>query len=68
MKALISQSEPAATGLRVCDVAVEPFEVHEGLFWVDCPDYCKPDHFFWDGAAIQPMPQDPNAKFKVSIL
>lgn len=45
MKILISPVEKVCNpntgeelGVRACDIVETPFEVHEGLIWVDCPE------------------------------
>lgn len=49
MKALISTFEILGSGYRVAEVTSETFFVHEpALFWVDCPDECIPDLWFYD--------------------
>lgn len=62
MKALISPNElvhlPNGTGLRVADVHVEGFPVAEPLFWLDCADDVVADQFYFDGAAIVPVPAE----------
>ena len=53
MKALISSNEPVVnfdgtTGLRVAEVTTQTFEVNPALFWVDCPDDCVADLWYYD--------------------
>ena len=52
MKALVSPREPVVfdveVGYRIAEVAQEPFEVAQPLFWVDCPDDCLPDAWYFD--------------------
>jgi len=59
MKALISPIEPRATGYRVAQVEQESFEVAPPLFWVDCAEDVKADHFWYDPAdqTIKPNPE-----------
>ncbi len=53
MKALISSNEPVVnfdgtTGYRIAEVATQTFEVNPALFWVDCPDDCVADVWYYD--------------------
>jgi hypothetical protein len=53
MKALISSNEPVVnfdgtSGYRVAEVATQTFEVNPALFWVDCPDDCVADVWYYD--------------------
>jgi hypothetical protein len=64
MKALISPNEQAFSfdgevlGQRVAEVAVEAFDVAESLFWVNCPEDCVRDEWYYaDGAVLKkPVP------------
>jgi len=53
MKALISPQETvyaddgAVLGQRVAQVDEEGFEVAQPLFWVDCPDDCVQDKWYY---------------------
>jgi hypothetical protein len=77
MKALISTNEPVAfdengvvTGYRVADAHETGFDVHESLFWVDCPDDVTNDsQFYYDviEKTVKPFPQpDPNQPQPIS--
>jgi len=61
MKALISTIEPRLNGFRVAQVEPDDnvFEVPEALFWVDCPDNCVADQWFYsiDTQMCEPIPQ-----------
>ena len=50
MKALISTLEPRENGYRVAQVEQDEniFDVAEDLFWVDCPDECVVDLWFYN--------------------
>jgi hypothetical protein len=41
---------------------VEPddkvFEVHSSLIWVDCPDNCVEDQWYYKNGQVQPKPQN----------
>jgi hypothetical protein len=51
-KALVSPNEVVeianATGFRVAEVADQAFDVAPPLFWVDCPDECVSDFWFFN--------------------
>jgi hypothetical protein len=38
----------AAIGVRVADVAAEPFPVALPMFWVECDDAVEPDVYYYD--------------------
>lgn len=49
MKALVSSVEVLGSGYRIVEVTNTTFAVHEPiLFWVDCPDECIVDLWFFD--------------------
>jgi hypothetical protein len=52
MYALISPNEATyVAGIaktRIAEVCSHPFEVAEPLFWVECPDMCAPDLWYFD--------------------
>jgi hypothetical protein len=54
MKALIAPHEEACTnlgtplGLRIAEVSDTPFEVAQPLVWVDCPDECDANLWYFD--------------------
>jgi hypothetical protein len=55
--------------MRVADVAEVEFDVAEPLFWVDCPEECKADVWYYkDGVcSIKPKNEaDPNHINKIS--
>lgn len=62
MKALISKVEPRNDGWRVTQV--EPnknvFSVAEDLFWVDCPEECVADAWYYntETGVCEPLPVD----------
>ena len=60
MKALISTLEPRETGYRVAQVEQDEniFDVAEDLFWIDCPDDCVADLWFYNSETdlCQPIP------------
>jgi hypothetical protein len=60
MKALISPNEPRYSGYRVAWVNEIEVEQQEPLFWVDCDDTVRADHFWYDPSdqTIKPTPQD----------
>lgn len=49
MKALISKIELRENGYRVAQVEPDNkiFEVAEDLFWVDCPNECEADKWYY---------------------
>lgn len=62
-KALISSNEPVVnfngtSGYRVAEVTDTAFEVTPALFWVDCPDDCVADLWFYNTAndTCEPKP------------
>lgn len=64
--ALISTNEPVVnfdgtSGYRVAEVATQTFEVNPALFWVDCPDDCVADLWFYNTAndTCEPKPIEP---------
>jgi hypothetical protein len=56
MKALIFNNQ-------VVQVEQEPFEVHQSLVWVDCPDYVVASMYTYENgefvAIPQPEPEEP---------
>jgi hypothetical protein len=66
MKALISPTEISYSydkvelGVRVAEVAEVDFPVAQPLFWVDCPDNCVADAWYYFNGELQPKPIDPN--------
>jgi hypothetical protein len=64
MKALISPNEKRTdyegnVGERVAQVEQQSFDVAAPLFWVDCPDDCVVDVWWYYQSSCQPMPQPP---------
>ena len=62
MKALISPLEQTTDymgniGCRVAQVEQFAFEVAEPLYWIDCPDDCVADQWYWIENALRPLPQ-----------
>jgi hypothetical protein len=67
-KALISTNEPVvnfdgSTGYRVAEVTTQTFEVNPALFWVDCPDDCQADVWYYntttDTCELKPVEPQP---------
>ena len=55
--------QPATTStiedtMRVAEVAEVPFAVNEKLFWVDCPDDCQADSWYYKDGAVYIKPED----------
>ena len=54
--------EPYYSGIentmRVAEVAEVPFEVNPLLFWVDCPDDCQADQWYYKDGALYIKPED----------
>jgi hypothetical protein len=46
-------------GQRVAEVCDAEFEVATPLFWLDCADDVVADQFYYDGTAIQAIPESP---------
>lgn len=64
MKALISPLEQAIdylgnSGCRVAQVEPFAFEVADPLYWIDCPDDCIADQWYWIENGLRPIPQPP---------
>lgn len=63
MKALISKLEPRENGYRVAQVEQDDniFGVAADLFWVDCPEECEADKWYYspdlDGCLPIPEPE-----------
>jgi hypothetical protein len=73
MKALISPNEARASGYRVAEVEPDAnvFEVAQPLFWVDCPDDCVADQWFYniETARCEPLlPPAPEPETPVEPL
>ena len=43
---------------RVAEVEPQSFEVASPLFWVDCPDDCKADQWYFKDGAVYIKPTD----------
>ena len=43
---------------RIAEVASSPFEVGPPLHWVDCPDDCVADQWYFKNGELKPKPQD----------
>jgi hypothetical protein len=64
MKALISPNEKRTdyqgnVGERVAQVESQSFEVAAPLFWVDCPDDCVADIWWYYNGTCEVMPEPP---------
>lgn len=62
MKALISPNEQTIDcngliGQRVAQVEVFAFGVAEPLYWIDCPDNCQADQWYYIDGELKPLPQ-----------
>jgi hypothetical protein len=66
MKALISPNEPRELGYRIAEVEpdVKVFDVAPPLFWVDCPNECLPDQWFYNAETqlCEPVPPEPEGE------
>lgn len=63
-RALISPNEKVTDyqgniGERVAQVAESDFPVAPPLFWIDCPDECVADLWWYYENTCQPIPQPP---------
>jgi len=43
---------------RVAEVEPQEFEVAEPLYWIDCPDECKADQWYFKDGQVYPKPTD----------
>jgi hypothetical protein len=65
MKALVSPSEIAhsydgsALGQRIAQVIDTEFPIAPPLFWVDCPDDCVADVWYYSNGQCLPKPLPP---------
>jgi hypothetical protein len=64
MKALISPNEKVTdyqgnVGERVAQVEQNTFEVAPPLFWIDCPDDCVADVWWYYNGVCEAIPQLP---------
>lgn len=64
MKALISPNEKVTdyegnVGERIAQVEQNTFEVAPPLHWVDCPDDCVADIWWYYQEVCEPIPQPP---------
>lgn len=65
MKALVSPNEWAFSyngdclGQRIAQVSVSVFPVASPLFWVDCPDDCAADLWYYTDGQCLPKPLPP---------
>lgn len=64
MKALISLEEKRTdyqgnVGCRVAQVEPLAFEVAPPLYWIDCPDDCVQDEWYFIEGELRPIPQPP---------
>lgn len=54
---------------RVADVKPQSFEVASPLFWVDCPDDCKADLWYYKDGVLAKRPDDaPRPNTPVEVL
>lgn len=68
MKALVSPNEPALSydgsilGQRIAQVNDVGFPVAPPLFWVDCPDDCAADIWYYSNSQClqKPLPPEPD--------
>jgi hypothetical protein len=75
-KALVSPKEnvfaQGFSGYRVAEVAQQEFEVAPPMFWVDCPDDCLPDLWFYNTTSekceLTPPSVPPEPETPVEIL
>lgn len=44
--------------VRVAEVMFTPFDVAQPLFWIDCPDDCEADIWYYKDGQVQPKPQN----------
>jgi hypothetical protein len=44
--------------MRVAEVVEVPFEVNPLLFWVDCPDDCVADQWYYKDGSVYIKPED----------
>jgi len=61
-KALISSNElvvnfDGTSGYRVAEVTTQTFEVNPALFWVDCPDDCVQDLWYYNTEIKECVPK-----------
>ena len=62
MKALVSTNEKTYSydgsflGERIAEVRENEFPVASGLFWVDCPDECLADLWYYSEGQCLPKP------------
>jgi len=61
-KALISPRERSraadgSLGARIAQVVDTEFPVHTDLFWVDCPDECTAETWYYVDEQCVPMPE-----------
>lgn len=50
--------------VRIADVETEAFDVAPPFFWVDCPEECTPEHWYYkDGELLQYPVEAPNPAF-----
>jgi hypothetical protein len=64
MKALISPLEQVTdylgnSGCRVAQVEPLAFEVADPLYWIECPDDCIADQWYWIENGLRKIPQLP---------
>jgi hypothetical protein len=61
-KALISTAERSKAGdgsfgIRIAQVEPVEFPVHPAMFWVDCPDECTAEAWYYVDEQCVPMPE-----------
>jgi hypothetical protein len=63
-KALISPTEQVQdyfgnSGCRVAQIEELTFEVAPPLYWLECPDDCVANEWYWIENQLRPLPQPP---------
>jgi hypothetical protein len=41
---------------RIAEVEQVAFDVADPMFWIDCPDECKPNTWYFKDNQVQPIP------------
>lgn len=44
--------------VRVAEVSLEPFDVAEPLFWIDCPEDCRSGSWYYKDGTVHAKPVD----------
>lgn len=59
-----NENTPAYSEILNCQRVVQvesddkTFSIHSSLFWVDCPDDCKADQWYYKDGQVQIKPQN----------